>query len=438
MRRTGTVQAFFILAILCGWVTPAFASLPRHGLLGTAVAMQNGRVVVSAIVPGSSAEAAGVQKGDVIQSVDGTTVSTVEDFLSKVRRPGGTPVTLTLERGTHPVTLTIVMRSAPDENFLDVQTSYQSVTIDGTLRRTLVTSPIGARGKLPAVFMIGGIGCFSMDTTNTQDGYRNVAHDLSVLGFVVMRLEKSGVGDSQGPPCASVDFNTEYHSYEIAYAAFLQNPLVDPARVYIFGHSIGTVVAPRLALEFPTAGVIVADGVAVNWFEYELINLQRQEILSGSTPFQVDESVAKKEYCMHRLLIEKASPEQILAVRPDCKDYIQYPAPPAYMQQVAALNIAEAWMSVHVPVLALYGQADFVTAESDHKRIVDIVNSHQPNSATLKIIPDMNHYLQIAASQTAAIKQLTDNTPGAYNKRFSGELAAWLCRRERCPALSNN
>jgi hypothetical protein len=43
------------------------------------------------------------------------------------------------------------------------------------------------------------------------------------------------------------------------------------------------------------------------------------------------------------------------------------------MQEVAAINIAELWTHVGVPVLGIYGTGDFVTAEDDHRRIVAIV-----------------------------------------------------------------
>lgn len=107
--------------------------------------------------------------------------------------------------------------------------------------------------------------------------------------------------------------------------------------MYVFGHSIGTLITPRIAAK--TAGIIAADGVGRNWIEYELMNLQRQLELDGEDPAKTDAEIAKKELCMHRLLIEKQSPA-------DCNDYNTYPASNAYMQQVAALNIAsprQAW-----------------------------------------------------------------------------------------------
>jgi pimeloyl-ACP methyl ester carboxylesterase len=96
-----------------------------------------------------------------------------------------------------------------------------------------------------------------------------------------MRVEKSGVGDSEGPPCASVDFESEMRGYAAALASLRENPRVNPARVYLFGHSIGSAIVPRLAAKQPVAGIIVAEAFGRNWIEYDLWNLRRQLVLEG-------------------------------------------------------------------------------------------------------------------------------------------------------------
>ena len=53
-------------------------------------------------------------------------------------------------------------------------------------------------------------------------------------------------------------------------------------------------------------------------------------------------------------------------------------------------------------MLAIYGSADFVTDEADHRRIVDIVNGAHPGNAKLDVIPGMDHYLVNAGSPKAS------------------------------------
>ena len=63
-------------------------------------------------IPGSPAEAAGIQPGDVIVSVDGTSLNgkTIDQATALIRGPANTTVKLGLTRGTQPIPLSIVRK----------------------------------------------------------------------------------------------------------------------------------------------------------------------------------------------------------------------------------------------------------------------------------------------------------------------------------------
>jgi uncharacterized protein len=180
------------------------------------------------------------------------------------------------------------------------------------------------------------------------------------------------------------------------------------------------------------AGLVVAEGVGVDWIEYELLNSRRQEMLGGATPAEVDGALLLKELCMHRLLVEKQPRETVLRERPECKDYIAYPTGDDYFRQLVTLNVAEPWTKLAIPVLAIYGTADFVTGEADHQRIVDVVNGVHPGTARIVVIPGMDHYLVNAGSPKASLERSAKGGPALYDERFTGAVATWLCERERC------
>jgi pimeloyl-ACP methyl ester carboxylesterase len=435
-RRVAAAVAFG--ALLCAAAPPG-DSLPRRGVLGVSAVDRSGGVTIAAVIPALPGEAAGLRRDDVIASVDGAHVATVAEFLAKLRRPGGQPVSLGIVRGGSPMTVRVVLGETARETDPAVDTLYGAVDVDHSWRRTLVTVPHGATGKHPAVLVVGGIGCFSVDVaSNAQDAYMRLTHDLSRRGFVTMRLEKSGVGDSQGPPCRSVDFLAESASYGVAFDALRNDSAVDPAHVYVVGHSIGSLIGPRLALQKPVAGLVVAEGVGVDWIEYELLNSRRQEALGGATPAEVDSALLLKELCMHRLLVEKQPRETLLRDQPACKDYIAYPTGDDYFRELVTLNVAEPWTKLSIPVLAVYGTADFVTDEADHRRIVDIVNGVHPGAATLDVIPGMDHNLVNAGSPKASLERSAKGGPAPYDERFSTAVATWLCERERCAPAPRN
>lgn len=78
------------------------------------------------------------------------------------------------------------------------------------------------------------------------------------------------------------------------------------------------------------------------------------------------------------------------------------------------------------------GSGDFITAEDDHQRIVDLVNMNHPGPASLKTIDGMDHHFDAAGTQRQAyglrVKRLR-TLP--YDEQLSAAVGEWLCQRER-------
>jgi regulator of sigma E protease len=94
----------FLLAIAV--LTAAFAA-------GTAT--PTGQVRVEKVAAASPAEAAGIQPGDIVKSIDRRTITKTSDLVSYVRTHAEREVTLELERNGRPVTITAVPRPEPPE-----------------------------------------------------------------------------------------------------------------------------------------------------------------------------------------------------------------------------------------------------------------------------------------------------------------------------------
>lgn len=412
-------------------------TLPRHGVFGAAVAQAPGGVRVVTVIAGSAAAAAGVQQGDVIRAIDGRPVTSVAEFLTAIHElKANQRVDVEIVRAGSPVRLSVMLATATYESDPGLTTQYGAVPVDDALRRTLTTAPQTLASPAPAVLLIGGIGCYSIDVGNRpQDAYMRLTHDLARAGFVTMRVDKSGVGDSQGPPCSKVDFESEMRGYAAALRALQRNPQVDPARVYLLGHSIGTIVAPRLASGNHVAGVIVLEAVGRDWPEYEIRNLRRDLELDGEMAANTDRALIEKAQCMERLFFEHQSEAFIEQTMPACKIHNGiYPASAAYMRQVAQLNVIEPWAQLHVPVLAIYGSSDFETELADHQRIVDVVNAAHAGTATLVVIPAMSHGLGRAATPKVAENDDERGVVEDYDTDVSAAIVAWLRSATGAPA----
>src|SRR5438876_6920963 len=129
----------------------------------------------------------------------------------------------------------------PRESYPNADVIYDSVTApDGKRLRTIITKPPAAKGKLPVIFVAGWLSCDSVEApANTKDESGLVFRGLAQLpGFSLFRMDKQGVGDSEGD-CGETDFNSELEGYRAAFRALKHYDFIDSHRVYILGISNG-------------------------------------------------------------------------------------------------------------------------------------------------------------------------------------------------------
>ena len=435
-KKPRYLKAIPVIALLLGVTTGQ--ELRRSGFLGIVPApltdaarqrLQPGEtgILVQNVVEGGSAKAGGIQPNDIITQVNDHQVVDVNDFIqtARVLRAGDT-ATIQLRRGNESLTKPVAVKPRPLESAPDVDTFYKAVSVDGSLRRVIVTVPKSG-GRHPAVLYLNGIGCFSQESANLQSPDALLLYGLTRAGFVTMRVEKSNMGDSQGPPCSSpaVDLQAEQRGYVAGLRALKQYPFVDPDNVFLIGISIGGVHAPLVAQQVPINGIIVINTVIKPFLEYLLDTRRRQHLLRHTPYDEMDRRLRTNERCNHRLLIERQTPEQVLKDSPECADFITYPAPYTYMQQWAAINPAEEWKKIEAPVLVVYGTADFVSTIADDPYMVDLINSFHPGHATLKEIPGMEHGLTRAASMEASINKPA-TAPVEFEPTIVEAIKTWL------------
>jgi pimeloyl-ACP methyl ester carboxylesterase len=397
---------------------------PAPDAAGTPVA----GVRVQALAAGGTAAAAGIQPDDIITELDGRPVAGVDAFVQSAKNlKAGDTVTVKLTRGAEALSFNLVVKPRPFETSPDADTHYKAVTVDGSLRRVIVTAP-KQRGRHPALLYLTGIGCFSQESLDLKSVDARLLYGLTEAGFVTMRVEKSGTGDSQGPPCSDprADFQAEVRSYRAGLKALQGYAFVDPAKIFLMGISIGGVEAPLVARGEKVRGLVVINTVAKPFFEYLIETRRRQLQLRRLAHDEIDQRMLLDERCNHRLLIEQQAPEQVLAADAQCADHIQYPAPATFMQQWAALNPAEAWKAIDAPVLVAYGSSDYISSIADDPYLVELINTFHPGRATLSAIPDMDHYLIKAASMSESMER---KTPGEFEPAILEAVKGWLRRQ---------
>ncbi|HJT77229.1 MAG TPA: alpha/beta fold hydrolase, partial [Gemmataceae bacterium] len=236
-------------------------------------------VVFVQVFPRTTAAEADFKPGDVILSVDGSKIADIAAFLEKVRtvRTGDT-LTVEVVRDGARSTKKVTMREKPRETSDAYDITYGQVSSRGSRLRTIVTRP-KAPGQHPAVLLIQGYGCVSIDNLIGElDPYGWLARDLTLHGYVVMRVDRPGCGDSEGGPCKDVDFETELDGYRQALKALKGFAFVDADNVFLFGHSMGGIMAPFLAADDTVKGVAVYGTTSRSWFQV-ILELRRRVMM---------------------------------------------------------------------------------------------------------------------------------------------------------------
>src|SRR5919201_2121681 len=207
----------------------------------------------------------------------------------------------------------------PLEQHPGIETTAGVVEAPGGLRlRTYTTAPPGS-GRLAGIFLVGWLSCDSVALGPNPRGVDRLVQDVvRTSGALVFRMDKPGVGDSEGD-CARTDFNTELEAYRRAFAVFRQNKRVDPARIVLLGISNGGGFAPLVAQDVPVAGYVSVDGWSKTWFEH-MIDLERRRIvLSGTDPGRATPVLKALAEFHAAYLFEKLTPAQVVERHPHLK-----------------------------------------------------------------------------------------------------------------------
>jgi len=260
MRRFSSIFLLLtsVLIFITGRAQSGGDSLPRRGYFGVSLEKSETGARVFAVTPDSTASAAGIVIGDIIKTVDGVDVTAPEAVVAAIgKHKGGESIRIGLARGV----ITATLKPYPMEQMPNATMQYGSVSPSAGVRlRTIVSIPTPAAvgQRFPAVLLLPGGGCGSIDTPfSVNIAEPALIHAIGSRGFVTMRVEKSGVGDSEGAACASIGYYDEMAGYRAALTALRSHPSVDPREIYLLGISLGGVFAPILAAESNVAGVSV-------------------------------------------------------------------------------------------------------------------------------------------------------------------------------------
>lgn len=321
------------------------------------------------------------------------------------------------------------------ETYPNVDVIYDSVTTpDGKRLRTVITKPRHADGKLPVIFVAGWLSCDSVEApAGTKDESGLVFRGLAQLpGFVLFRMDKQGVGDSEGV-CSETDFDSELAGYRAAFRALKNYDFIDAKKIYVLGVSNGGGFAPLIpesdAEQAQVRGYISVGGWVKTWFEHMLEIERRRFALMGKSPGEVNDRMKSAAMLYEEWLIKGRPIDDILKEQPQLaelwpegRDHAHlYGRPLRFYQQLQQLNLAALWSRVRVPAYILRGAFDWIMSRDDSELIAEYVNRNG-DLASFYEIPTTGHTFQHYLSLADAFK----GKSAPFDPKMIGLLADWL------------
>ncbi|MBV9607289.1 MAG: alpha/beta fold hydrolase [Solirubrobacterales bacterium] len=242
-------------------------------------------------------------------------------------------------------------------------------------------------GPLPAVVLLAGSGSLDRDETiGRSKPLKDIGWGLATRGIAVLRFDKVTFAHARELARAErFTVNDEYMPHALAAIELLRgDPVIDGARIFLLGHSLGGTVAPRIAAADPSvAGLVMLAGGAqpLHWV------LVRQ--------FRYLASLSPEGEAASRQVIDTLTEQARRIDGPDLSTStpaaeLPLGAPASYWLDLRDYDPAALAATLNKPMLILQGARDYqVTVADDLARWQAALADRA--DVTIRVYPRLNH-----------------------------------------------
>lgn len=385
---------------------------------------------ITTIDPQSVLLKGGLQTGDILLAVDNEVIRDGDhwwDIIYSLR--SGKTTQLTYKRENQVRSTSVEFAPVPKESYNNINTEYGFITSDYNIRQRYILTVPDNDEKLPAIFVVGGLSCSSIEyTPGRQSNFiRSLTNLVQHSDMAVMRIEKPGVGDSEGR-CSETDFHTELNGYEIALQTLVADSRIDASRVIVYGSSMGSALAPYLVNKYKLNGVISDGTFYRSWFEHMLEIERRILAMKGDDQPTVNEKMIQAYIPLYYgMLIQKKTYQQVIDANPLLAEYNyhspahMYGRPVSYYHQVQDFNFAGEWSKLTAPVRIRYGTNDWIMSEYDIDILEGVLQAQGHSDYEVYKYPGLDHWDTIHDSALNSFQ----GKKGKWQDNISQQLVDW-------------
>lgn len=284
-----------------------------------------------------------------------------------------------------------------------------------------LTYPKG-KTNVPVVILVHGSGPSDRDATlGPNKPFRDIAWGLAERGIAVIRYDKRTYvyGDKSAPDIARLTFDDETVDDALAAIQWAESrKLINNEAIYVAGHSMGAMLAPRIAERSgKLAGIILIAGNArpmEDLLPEQMTYLASLQDSSDTMKAQIEE--LRKQVAN----VKKIGTDQF-----DSSIDLPLGIQIAYWEfsnKYKQVDVAE---KLNIPIFIVQGERDYQVTMQDFG-IWRFELRRKPN-VTFKSYPKLNHILQEGSGKSTPFEY---NHPGPVPAYFIDDMAGFVNKQK--------
>jgi len=288
-----------------------------------------------------------------------------------------------------------------------------------------------ATNPVPAAIIVQGSGSANMDGYMFGNRpYYDIATYLSANGIAVIRNDKRGYAHAdalltlaQQDVMAFGGLTVWDEAIEDALLAaelLLADPRIDSNRIYLVGHSLGAILAPRIQIAaqengFSFAGLILMAGTSRELTQ-TVLDQTYASIAEAPTPEA--QEMLDVLTTLAPMIWETPSDE--------AKAMFWFGASFFYIQDLANPTFGAAVSSINIPILVMQGARDFqIRADVDFIQMQEILSGR--GNVAFKLYDDLDHlFMPSAATTFVEHATLIMESPRRVDAQVLQDIADWI------------
>ena len=297
----------------------------------------------------------------------------------------------------------------------DVRIQANGFSLAGTVSR-----PEGGEGPFPAVVLVAGSGATDRDETVAGIPiFGQFAHALADAGFLVLRYDKRGVGQSGGR-IESATLTDYAEDVRAALRTIGDRKDVDRRRIAVLGHSEGGALAMMTAAkEKRVAAVALVAAVGTTGADLNLYQVTHA-LERSNRPAAERQATIELQRQIQQAVITGKGWETITipaAVRKQ--------ADTPYFQSFLSYDPAKVMNDVQQPILIVHGMLD-TQVPPDNAEKLETLAKQRKKGGPVEIVkvPGVNHLLVPAT--TGEVDEYSKLGEASVSPQITSAVASWL------------